>query len=123
MPVISITGVFGVKPAERDALLMVSATAAAAASPTVPHFSQIRNTTGSPAPCSCAQAMNPSGETVDHVIGAERLVAVEQRLQHAAAYGREARGTRGADRLGLRQRVAGTEAVIVAGSRKDRPLR
>ena len=48
MPVISITGVFGVKPAAREAVLMVSATAAEAASPTAPHFSQIRNTTGSP---------------------------------------------------------------------------
>ena len=43
-----ITGVFGVKPAARDALLIVSATAADADSPTAPHFSQIRNTTGSP---------------------------------------------------------------------------
>ena len=48
MPEISITGVFGVKPAAREAFLMVSATAAEAASPTAPHFSQIRNTTGSP---------------------------------------------------------------------------
>jgi len=48
MPLISITGVFGVKPAAREAVLMVSATAAEAASPTAPHFSQIRNTTGSP---------------------------------------------------------------------------
>jgi len=47
MPEISITGVFGVKPAAREAVLMVSATAAEAASPTAPHFSQIRNTTGS----------------------------------------------------------------------------
>ena len=47
MPEISITGVFGVKPAAREAVRMVSATAALAASPTVPHCSQIRNTTGS----------------------------------------------------------------------------
>ena len=46
-PVISITGVFGVKPAARDAVRIVSATAAPAASPTAPHFSQIKNTTGS----------------------------------------------------------------------------
>ena len=46
-PLISITGVFGVKPAAPDAVLIVSATAADAASPTAPHFSQIRNTTGS----------------------------------------------------------------------------
>ena len=38
----------GVKPAAREADLMVAATAADAASPTAPHFSQIRNTTGSP---------------------------------------------------------------------------
>jgi hypothetical protein len=48
VPLISITGVFGVKPAARDAVLIVSATAAEAASPTAPHFSQIKNTTGSP---------------------------------------------------------------------------
>jgi hypothetical protein len=48
MPEISITGVLGVKPAARDAVRMVSATAALAASPTAPHFSQMRNTTGSP---------------------------------------------------------------------------
>jgi hypothetical protein len=47
MPEISITGVFGTNPAARDAFLIVSATAADAASPTVPHFSQIRKTTGS----------------------------------------------------------------------------
>jgi hypothetical protein len=48
MPEISITGVFGVKPAAREAVLMVSATAAAAASPTAPQRPQIGNTTGSP---------------------------------------------------------------------------
>src|SRR3974390_1686244 len=47
MPEISITGVFGVKPAAREAVLIVLATAAEAASPTAPHRSQIRNTTGS----------------------------------------------------------------------------
>ena len=47
MPEISMTGVFGEKPAAREALLMVSATAAEADSPTAPHFSQIRKTTGS----------------------------------------------------------------------------
>ena len=47
-PEISITGVFGVKPAAREAVLMVSATAATAASPTAPQCSQIRNTTRSP---------------------------------------------------------------------------
>ena len=48
MPEISITGVLGVKPAVREAVLMVAATAALAASPTAPHCSQMRNTTGSP---------------------------------------------------------------------------
>jgi len=47
IPEISITGVFGTKPTAREAFLIVSATAAEAASPTAPHFSQIRNTTGS----------------------------------------------------------------------------
>src|ERR1041385_1452080 len=57
MPEISITGVFGEKPAAREADLMVSATAAPAASPTEPHFSQIRNTTGSPLSWLCTHAM------------------------------------------------------------------
>ena len=47
IPEISMTGVLGTKPAAREALLIVSATAADAASPTAPHFSQIRKTTGS----------------------------------------------------------------------------
>ena len=46
-PEISMTGVFGENPAAREAFLIVSATAAEAASPTAPHFSQIKNTTGS----------------------------------------------------------------------------
>jgi hypothetical protein len=47
IPEISMTGVLGAKPAAREAFFIVSATAADAASPTAPHFSQIRNTTGS----------------------------------------------------------------------------
>src|SRR3954471_18496142 len=57
MPEISITGVFGEKPAAREADLIVSATAALAASPTAPHVSQIRNTTGSPLSWLCTQAI------------------------------------------------------------------
>ena len=47
MPLISITGDFGVKPAARAAEVSVAATAIEAASPTAPQRSQIRNTTGS----------------------------------------------------------------------------
>jgi hypothetical protein len=48
MPLISITGVLGVKPAAREAFFTVSAMAAEADSPTAPQRSQIMNTTGSP---------------------------------------------------------------------------
>ena len=47
-PLISITGLFGVKPALFAAALTLSATAPEAASPTAPQCSQIRNTTGAP---------------------------------------------------------------------------
>src|SRR5215472_4342440 len=47
MPAISITGLFGTKPAARHECLRASATAAPVASPTVPQRSQMRNTTGS----------------------------------------------------------------------------
>ena len=48
IPAISITGVFGVKPADFAAERKVSAAAADNASPTAPHFSQIKNTTSAP---------------------------------------------------------------------------
>src|SRR5581483_7099958 len=46
IPVISITGLFGVNPAARQDALSESAAAPPGASPTAPHCSQIRNTTG-----------------------------------------------------------------------------
>src|SRR4029077_8571563 len=55
-PPISITGAFGVKPAERAAALSWSVTPAEAASPTAPQCSQIRNTTRSPVEWSLTQA-------------------------------------------------------------------
>src|SRR5437764_6592983 len=47
-PEISITGLFGVKPALLAAAFKLSATAPEAASPTAPQCSQMRNTTGAP---------------------------------------------------------------------------
>src|SRR5262249_7357303 len=55
-PLISITGDFGVKPAARAADRSFDATSADRASPTVPHCSQMRNTTSSPAAWACTQA-------------------------------------------------------------------
>ena len=49
IPLISITGDFGVKPAARAADVSVEVTSADDASPTAPQRSQIRNTTSSPA--------------------------------------------------------------------------
>jgi hypothetical protein len=49
MPLISITGDLGVKPALRAADESVEVTSCEEASPTSPQHSQIRNTTSSPA--------------------------------------------------------------------------
>ena len=129
---------------------MVSATAALAASPTAPHFSQIRNTTGSPvcvivhAGDECVAALDsvheallaqeieraidgnrrrprtPRRQPVDQLIGAKRGMAGEQRLQHAAADRRQPLGARGADRLGMGNGVAGAALVVVTGRGKYR---
>src|SRR5437588_9090920 len=48
MPVISMTGAFGMKPARFAAAASVLVTSADGVSPTAPHRSQIRNTTGVP---------------------------------------------------------------------------
>ena len=48
------------------------------------------------------RARSPHRQPVDQLVGAERLVARQQRLQHAAADRRQALGARGADRLGMR---------------------
>jgi hypothetical protein len=56
MPVISITGDLGVKPAARAAVLSVLATSADDASPTDLQRSQMRKTTRSPTSCVCTQA-------------------------------------------------------------------
>ena len=61
-----------------------------------------------------------SGQPVDQLIGAERLVARQQRFQHAAADRRQPLVARGADRLGVRDRVAGAALVIVTGRREHR---
>ncbi len=87
----------------------------AGASPTEPHVSQIRNTTRSPLPCLCTQATKAlrlsmrwtrslsmqeieraidrdrrrprprAGAALDDFVGAERLVAFQKGLEHAAA--------------------------------------
>ena len=144
MPEISITGVFGTNPAARDAFLIVSATAAEAASPTAPHFSQIRNTTGSSAfmtvhacdegisaldpmhkllfakEIECAidrdrrRACTATRQPVDKFIGAKRLMTRQQSLQHLATHGRQPLLAGGTDRLGVRDRVAGATSMIVA---------
>ena len=63
------------------------------------------------------------GEAIDQFVGAERLVARQQRLEHAAADRRQPLGTRRADRLGIRDGVARAALVIVVGRRKYRPRR
>ena len=50
MPAISINGLLGENPAARAADLSASAAPPPVASPTAPHFSQIRNTTSSLSP-------------------------------------------------------------------------
>src|SRR6185437_14355176 len=62
------------------------------------------------------------GEAVDQVVGAERLVTGEQRLQHRPADRRQALVARLAERLGVRDRVTGAAAVVMTGGREDRRL-
>ena len=50
---------------------------------------------------------------VDHLIGAERAVAGQQRLQHLAADRGEFLRPLGADLFGMRDRVRGAAAVIM----------
>jgi hypothetical protein len=50
MPAISISGLFGENPAARADDLSASAAAPPGASPTAPHFSQIKKTTRSSSP-------------------------------------------------------------------------
>jgi hypothetical protein len=111
MPVISTTGDLGVNPACFAAALRLCPTAADAASPTAPHVSQIRNTTGAPDSCL--------GEPVHDLVGAERLVAGRQHLQHLPAHGGQPLRPLGAARLGMRQGVAGAARVVVAGRGED----
>ena len=59
-------------------------------------------------------------QPVDQLIGAERLVAGEQRLKHRAADRRQPLAARRADRLGMRERVAGAAVVVVIGRRENR---
>ena len=58
------------------------------------------------------------GEFVDHLIGAERTVAGQQRLQHLTPDRGEFLRPLGADLLGMRDGVRGAAAVIVIGRGK-----
>ena len=59
-------------------------------------------------------------QPVDQLIGAERLVARQQRLQHAAAHRRQSLLARSADRLGVRDGVARAALMIVVWLREYR---
>src|SRR6185437_2181800 len=58
-------------------------------------------------------------QPVDQLIGAERGVARQQRLQHAAADRRQTLGACGADRLGVADGVAGAALMVVTGRREN----
>ena len=62
-------------------------------------------------------------QPVDDLVGAERLVARQQHLQHLAADRRQPLRARGAERLGMRERVAGAALVVVIGRGEDRAAR
>jgi len=53
------------------------------------------------------------GQTVDDLVGSERMMAGEQRLQDAAAHGRQALLACGADRLGISDGVIRAALMIV----------
>ena len=59
-------------------------------------------------------------QPVDQLIGAERRVARQQRLQHAPAHRRQPLVARGADRLGMGDGLAGAAVVVVTGRGEDR---
>jgi hypothetical protein len=59
------------------------------------------------------------GGAVHDLVGAERLVALEQDLQHLAAQRRQPLRAPGAQRLGVGQRVGGAAAMVVARRVKD----
>ena len=94
---ISITGLFGVKPALFAAAFRLSATAAEGASPTAPHCSQIRNTTGA-----------SLGMIVD--AGEERVAALD--AMHEALRGEEIE--RAIDRDRRRARAARRDRSMIS---------
>ena len=57
---------------------------------------------------------------VDDLVGAERLVALQQNLQHLATDRRQPLRALGAQRLGVRQRIRGAAVVVVVGRVEDR---
>ncbi len=59
-------------------------------------------------------------ELVDHLIGTERAVARQQRLQHVAPDRGEFLAAARTDLFGMGHRVRGATAVIVVGGRKCR---
>jgi hypothetical protein len=147
MPEISITGAFGVKPADREADLIVSATAAEAhgaalfadeehdrfAAVVIMHAGDegvtAFNAMHEPLLAQKVEraingdrrdARSAHRQPIDQLIGAEWQMACKQRLQHAAAHRREPLIARGANRFGTRDRVAGATAMVVIGRRKYR---
>lgn len=59
-------------------------------------------------------------QAVDQLISADRLVTGQQRLQDAAAGGRELFGACGADRLGISEASVGATVMVMTGRRKNR---
>ena len=58
--------------------------------------------------------------SLDDLVGAERLVAVEQGLQHLPADRRQPLRALGAQRLGMGERIGRAAVVVVIGRREDR---
>ena len=149
VPVISTTVIFGEKPLARAPSISGWVTLAAATSPTAPQRSQIRNATeldgivivrAGEKRVAALDAMHEPlfhqeieraidgdrrrtrdvlRQFLDHIIGAERAMRRQQRLQHLAADRREALAALLAHRLRMRDRIRGAAGVIVARFVKD----
>jgi hypothetical protein len=59
-------------------------------------------------------------QTVDKFVGSERMMACQQRLEHAPAHRRQALFAGGADRLGVGDRVVRATPMVVIGLGKYR---
>ncbi|MGX1412582.1 hypothetical protein AB7M43_002674 [Bradyrhizobium elkanii] len=137
-------------PEARAAAVKLCATGAAGISPTEPQWSQIKNANhrglvmvmrageeGVAALDAVDEAVlhqeveravdgnrcrprHRLGQLVDHLIGAERAMARQQRLQHLTADRGEFLAAARTNLFGMRHRVRGAAAVIVVGGRKCR---